>query len=86
LVPFFEALDRNHDGMVEQKDLEELGNSIIHSIGLNQDSPHQKAIMDSYLQWWEQIRSGADIDQDDRVSKDEYIAAVEKGMLSVRPT
>lgn len=36
---------------------------------------------EAYLGWWEQIRRQADRDDDGEVTRDEYLAAVDRGLL-----
>ncbi|WP_158886869.1 EF-hand domain-containing protein [Amycolatopsis anabasis] len=78
----FDTLDHDHDGVIEQEDFKAIAADLSGSIGLVPDSEHQQAITERLLAWWEQVRLGADGDQDGRVNRAEYLAAVDIGLLS----
>lgn len=77
----FNILDHDNDGEIEREDFEGIAAAIAEGVGLAADSPHRERLLDGYLGWWEQIRSQADTDQDGRVTRDEYVTAVDQGML-----
>ncbi|GLZ33614.1 calcium-binding protein [Lentzea sp. NBRC 105346] len=78
----FDTLDHDKDGFFEREDFEAIGLEAISGIDLAADSPHRGHVVEAYVGWWEQIRKQADADGDGMVTRDEYIASVEQGLLS----
>ena len=78
----FDTLDHDKDGFFEREDFEAIALESISGIDLDADSPHRGAVVRAFVAWWEQIREQADADDDGRVARDEYLASVDRGLLS----
>lgn len=77
----FDVLDTTGDGVLDQDDFEKISESVLAGIDRPAGSVYGQAVRGGYLNWWEQIREDADGDGDGRVSKAEYLAAVDRGLL-----
>ncbi|MFD8495207.1 EF-hand domain-containing protein [Amycolatopsis sp. NPDC059657] len=77
----FDVLDVTRDGALDRDDFEKISESVLAGIERPAGSIYGQAVRDGYLNWWEQIREDADGDGDGRVSKAEYLAAVDRGLL-----
>jgi Ca2+-binding EF-hand superfamily protein len=77
----FDVLDHDHDGFIDRADFEGVASQVGDGLRLSADSANLQGILDAYVGWWEQIRGEADSDGDGRVTRDEFIAAVERGLL-----
>ncbi|AHH94724.1 calcium binding protein CalD [Kutzneria viridogrisea] len=78
----FNALDHDGNGLIERQDMTILSAGIIEVFELGEDSPHRAAVTATHEAWWEQIRSGADADGDGSVTRAEFTAAVDRGLLT----
>ncbi|MFS8098702.1 EF-hand domain-containing protein [Lentzea alba] len=77
----FDVLDTNSDGVITNSDFAVVAARLAAILQHPPTSRHAQSLSEGYLGWWEQIRSHADGDEDGEVSRDEYIAAVDRGLL-----
>ncbi|MFE0019757.1 EF-hand domain-containing protein [Amycolatopsis sp. NPDC059021] len=82
LHSMFDVLDHDSNGLIERKDLIAVSDGVSEVFDHDEASPHRAAMTQAYGAWWEQIRAGADADGDDSVTRDEFVAAVDAGLLS----
>lgn len=82
LQSMFDVLDHDNNGLIEREDLTTVGEGISEVFDHDDSSPHRAAVAKAYEAWWEQIRAAADTDGDGSVTREEFAAAVEQGLLT----
>ena len=76
LTRVFQQTDFNQDGFVETTDYEQIGARVSQFLGLAPGSPEDGAIRDGYLGMWRNLQPLADKDGDNKVTEEEYVAAL----------
>jgi juvenile hormone diol kinase len=66
--------DINQDGSIEQNDFELAIENIAKCRGYTKGGPRYKDTSDSFLKIWDNLRSKADTNKDNKVSREEWIA------------
>lgn len=77
----FELMDVNHDGQLERGDYEALARRMIQGLGASPDSAKARAVLDTYTRFWDEYISRMDADGDGKVTKQEYIEAIDRQTL-----
>ncbi|KAK1130168.1 hypothetical protein K0M31_018308 [Melipona bicolor] len=62
----------NQSGAIDRKDLDLAIQRINENRGWSADNPKAQSIRDTLLKMWDNLRQGADTDQDGQVSRDEW--------------
>lgn len=65
-------LDFNQSGAIDRKDLDLAIQRINENRGWSADNPKAQSIRDTLLKMWDNLRQGADTDQDGQVSREEW--------------
>jgi len=78
----FDALDTTKDGEISRDDFTTIARAIADSTQQPPSSPQRRALFDSAFAWWNQISILADVNLDGRVTREEYLAAVDRGLLT----
>ena len=78
----FDVLDHDGNGLIEREDLTIVSEGISEVFDHDESSPHRAAVARAYEAWWEQIRADADADGDGSVTREEFVAAVDAGLLA----
>lgn len=78
----FELLDANGDGYLERADYETLARKLVRGFAESPTSPKGKAVIDTYVQYWENFVSRMDSDGDGKVTKDEFIDAIGRKIIN----
>lgn len=76
----FELMDADGDGYIEREDYEALARRLVQGFAESSTSPKGRAVVDTYLRFWEEFVSTMDADGDGRVSRDEFVNAI-KGQV-----
>ncbi|MEU5306880.1 EF-hand domain-containing protein [Streptomyces noursei] len=69
----FSALDRDKNGYLEYSDFQAIVDGIGREFGHGKDSRQLKALATAYRKLWDDLVRHADTDNDNRISKQEYI-------------
>ncbi|MGH3737080.1 MAG: EF-hand domain-containing protein [Micromonosporaceae bacterium] len=77
----FELMDANHDGVLERGDYEALAQHLIQGLGTPPDTPKARAVVETYTRFWDNYISRMDADGDGKVTKQEYIEAIDRQTL-----
>jgi Ca2+-binding EF-hand superfamily protein len=77
----FDLHDLDLDGYIEWSDYESLASDLINVLIPVQCQADRGALMDAFRIWWARLCHAADTDRDGRISKAEYVAAMEEGRL-----
>ncbi|MDQ6947728.1 MAG: EF-hand domain-containing protein [Actinomycetota bacterium] len=77
----FDALDATADGFLDRDDFTQRANQMCAALAPDERSQHHQDLQRAYRQAWEQLRIRADADDDGRLTREEYVTAVEKGIL-----
>jgi Ca2+-binding EF-hand superfamily protein len=75
----FQALDVTGDGYLSAVDFTARADKVCAALAEGAPA-QQEAIRKGYLDWWQQVRKNADVDDDGQVSRQEFIQATESGM------
>lgn len=67
---YFDLIDRDEDGFIEEEDFEIQAESLADQRELSDDN--RQALKDQMLGWWSQLSATADVNDDGRVSRDEW--------------
>lgn len=78
----FHALDATGDGMLDANDYLLRAAQMCAALAPDPASPEHQQIQAAYRQAWDELRQMADADHDGTVTRDEFVAAVEKGVLT----
>ncbi len=78
----FDALDATADGLLSRDDFAVRADQMCAGLAPDAASPHHQELQSAYRQAWDELRYYADCDHDGTVTRDEYVAAVEAGMLT----
>lgn len=70
----FHVLDINHDGVVERADMEIIARNITDLRGLKPGAPEYQELHNRLLAFWAEIEELSDIDHDDKVTPQEWLA------------
>ncbi|MFI6094103.1 EF-hand domain-containing protein [Lentzea sp. NPDC051213] len=77
----FDVLDTDGSGVITRADFVAVVTRLKSALHHPEGSPQAQSLSDGYLGWWEQIRKQVDVDEDGRITRDEYIDAVDQGLL-----
>src|ERR1700754_2151700 len=75
----FDTLDVTNDGFIEAADFQILAGRM-ENLRPDIDEKVTAEIDNAFTDWWKTLRVVADIDHDGRIGREEFVAAVEKGM------
>lgn len=78
----FEHWDRDHNGHLEWRDLEQAVARLGDAFGRPADAPERHALLESCRRFWQVLIRHADSDHDGRISQEEYVAAFGDGVMS----
>jgi len=70
----FNAVDNNDNGFWELGDMQRIANGFAVQNAWSEDSREFQSLSKLLSDWWEWLRTGADIDVDGKVSLDEFVA------------
>lgn len=70
----FELMDADGNGYLQRDDYEALGRRLVLGFAESPDSPKGRAVIDSYVRFWDEFISQMDADGDGRVGKDEFVS------------
>ncbi|MFI0446912.1 MULTISPECIES: EF-hand domain-containing protein [Actinomadura] len=76
----FDLLDTDRNGVIEANDLAALANGLLHAGDIPVDSAKGQALRAAYQRFWEIISEYADADSDRRITREEFINAMDGGM------
>jgi len=74
----FAILNADADGVITSGDLTALGTRVCEQLHIA-GSSRAATILESYASWWEQLRTDCDADDDGRISRAEFAAAMLAG-------
>ena len=81
---YFDLIDRDEDGFINSEDFEIQADRLADERDLSDED--REALQEQMLNWWNQLSATADVNEDDRVSREEWenfwdaiIATVEEG-------
>ena len=77
----FQWLDADGDGQIQKNDIDLLVDRICKKFVPEDKSAEEAEIRAGYGQLWQQLIENCDADTDGRISKEEYLKAVESGIL-----
>ncbi|MEV7779975.1 EF-hand domain-containing protein [Kitasatospora sp. NPDC088351] len=77
----FNALDTDHNGYVEWSDFQQLVDRLLTEYRLDRGDRRATALHAGYAMFWQELARHADANGDQRISKDEYIAAARASIL-----
>jgi Ca2+-binding EF-hand superfamily protein len=73
----FDMWDTNGDGILTEDEFLRVGQGILDTYGTSEDSPKGKAVMEGIRSFWERHLEGMDLNEDGRISREEYHGALE---------
>jgi Ca2+-binding EF-hand superfamily protein len=73
VVDSFDLLDNDHDGFITKDDIMAYGDETIRQYGRDPDSQEASNYRQVVGQFWEAMQAAADKDNDQRITKDEYV-------------
>ncbi|MGW0521696.1 EF-hand domain-containing protein [Crossiella sp. NPDC003009] len=76
----FDALDITRDGIITAEDFDALATQLADRLAPGADEHRRENITSAFRGWWAQIERDADSDNDGQVSREEFIAATERGL------
>ena len=77
----FDALDATGDGLITQEDALQRAAQLCTGLALDEDSPAHRELHRAYQQLWDELMRFADADDNGAVDLEEFLAAVDQGML-----
>ena len=77
----FNALDVNRNGYVEWSDFQSLIDRYLSEYRLDRNDRRAMALHASYAMFWQELLRHADVEGDQRLRKDEYIAATRSAIF-----
>ncbi|MFI0370147.1 EF-hand domain-containing protein [Actinomadura sp. 1N219] len=78
----FDLLDTDGNGVLERQDFDLKAEKARKEFALVAGSPKHRNLQVAYTAWWERIRAAADVNEDGRVTREEFVTSVINGMLS----
>ncbi|MGO1052509.1 EF-hand domain-containing protein [Crossiella sp. CA198] len=76
----FDALDVTKDGIISAADFTALAEGVAAQLVPDAEEHRRQDIVTAFLGWWAQIERDADTDGDGQVSREEFVAATERGL------
>jgi Ca2+-binding EF-hand superfamily protein len=67
---YFDLIDRDEDGFIEEEDFAIQAESLADQRDLSDEA--REALQEQMLGWWNQLAATADVNEDGRVSRDEW--------------
>jgi EF hand len=77
----FDLHDLDLDGFIEWSDYETFATDLADGLIPVARVADRNALMDVFWRWWDRLCHAADNDHDGRISKEEYVTAMEAGLL-----
>ncbi len=68
----FSHLDADGSGLVEQRDLNNLGVRLLANFGTAHDAPKARRIAEDFGLFWQELAKALDVDQDERLTQQEW--------------
>lgn len=81
LTARFRRFDADGNGSIEQADLVMLGTRLCDTLMTPDQTAERADVMAGYDALWEQLASNADIDGDGSIIEEEYLSAMQRGVL-----
>jgi Ca2+-binding EF-hand superfamily protein len=81
IATIFDALDATEDGLITREDALRRADQLCTGLALDEESPAHSDIQSAYCQLWDELMRFADADADGAVNLDEFLDAVDRGML-----
>jgi Ca2+-binding EF-hand superfamily protein len=81
LTKRFELMDADGNGYLQRNDYEALGRRLVLGFAESPESAKGRAVIDSYVAFWDEFISRIDTDGDGRVGRDEFINWVEHNVV-----
>jgi Ca2+-binding EF-hand superfamily protein len=78
----FDLLDASGNGVIEPNDLAALANRVVQAGNIPVDSVKSQTIHAAYQRFWEIVSQYADADADGRITREEFINAMDNGVSS----
>jgi Ca2+-binding EF-hand superfamily protein len=75
LARYFDDLDSNHDGLLDESDLAQAAERYLDALGLDPDSLQAEELTDQCMTLWQEYFGPADTDHDGQISRAELAAA-----------
>jgi Ca2+-binding EF-hand superfamily protein len=75
LARYFDDLDSNDDGFLDESDFAQAAERYINALGLDPDSPQAAELTDQCLTLWQEYLGPADTDGDGQIGREELAAA-----------
>lgn len=72
----FQLIDTDGNGYVEQADYDTMAMELAAAFGHQPDSPQALQVRDRYLMLWRALRSRADADGDERITRQEFVDSI----------
>jgi len=82
LTRYFHVLDHNGDGFLEKKDILEVADNLAKIRNLEEGSSTYEEVQMEMKQIWTQVRTLADVEDESRITLDEWLAHEEKVVQS----
>jgi len=77
----FSYLDRDGDGFIEHADYESAAHRVRERLGHDLDHDASRAYREAFMELWFGLLRVMDTDGDERISKDEFVAATSRGIV-----
>jgi Ca2+-binding EF-hand superfamily protein len=81
ITAMFHALDATADALLTREDLVARADQMCAVLATDEASPTHQDIQSAYRQAWDELMRFADTNKDGAVTLDEYLDAVDRGML-----
>ena len=82
IATIFDALDLTGDGLITREDAVLTADTLCAGMGVDDGSAAHAEIQAAYRQLWDELMRFADANDDGAVDMDEFLAAVDRGMLA----